>query len=311
MEDPNLIATLIPVDEWKLTEHAFCHDKNKNRYLPPTRGISVGPTLSSREATPAQEEPNDDHYKYDSAHRLQLTFDKKPKNPTKGYSFGTNPQTCDVLLGSRGAFGISGLHFSITFDDTIDDEKHLILKDSSTNGTAVGYNGQASEEVRHHFTWILDLKKEEGKWEIEVNVRQLRFKVELASHETCQAEYEKKVEEFLKDRCSALPPLDVLGIDSYTTTVQPSQPLSPRRLPVYISERKLGSGAFGGVDKVMNVSTGAIYARKEFYEPQWGKGVERRRRQREDWMNRIRREIRIMMENPHVSMSTLVDWIEI
>lgn len=310
MEDPNLIATLIPTDDYKLTENAFCLKENKGRYLPPTRGIEEGPTISSREATPAQEQPSNDHCKYDTTHRLQLTFDEELKDSTKGFVFGTNPQVCDVLLGPRGARGISGLHFCITFDDTIDDEKHLILRDSSTNGTAVSYSGQAEEEVRHHFTWILDLKKEEGKWEVQVYARGLSFKVELASHKTCEAKYDEKIEEFLKDSRAALPPLDVLGIDSHSTTAQPSQPLTPRQLPIYIRERNLGSGSFGGVDKVIDVSTGAMYARKEFYEPQWGKGKERRRQQKEDWLKQIRREIRIMRENPHVSIITRVDWME-
>ncbi len=152
MEDPNVIATLIPVDKEKRAENAFCHGENEERYLPPTRGIAEGPTISSQEATPAQEQPDNDHREYDSTHRLQLTFDKAPKDPTKGYSFGIDPQKCDVLLGNRGAHGISGLHFYITFDDTIDDKKHLILRDSSTNGTVVSYSDQAEEEVRHHFT---------------------------------------------------------------------------------------------------------------------------------------------------------------
>ena len=310
MEDPNLIATLIPVDKRKLAENAFCLENNKKRYLPPTRGIEEGPTISSREATPAQEQPNDDHCKYDSTHRLQLSFDKAPKDSSKGYSFGTNSQSCDVLLGDRGAQGISGLHFSITFDDTIDDKKHLILRDSSTNGTVVSYSGQAEDEMRRHFTWILDLEKEDGGWEIDVSVRGLGFKVELPSHKTCKAEYDKRVDDFLKDSRTALPPLDVLGIDSHTTTAQPSQSLTPRQLPIYIRERKLGSGSFGGVHKVIDVSTGATYARKEFYEPQWGKGRERKRQQKEDWLNQVRREIRIMRENPHVSMVIRVDWRE-
>ena len=55
----------------------------------------------------------------------------------------------------------------------------------------------------------------------------------------------------------------------------------------------------------MDVSTGAIYARKEFYEPQWAKGEERRRQQKKGWPNQIHREIR--EENLHVSMTTLVD----
>lgn len=275
-------------------------------YLP----LEGSPNAPQSQATPAREQPNDDHCKYDSTHRLQLSFDEKPKDPAKGYSFGTDSQRCDVLLGSRGAHQISGLHFSITFDDTIDDETHLILRDSSTNGTAVSYSDQAKEEVRHHFAWILDLEKEEGKWKIEVYTRGLSFKVELASHKTCKAEYDKNVEDFLQKTRSDLPPLDILGINSHTTTAQPSQPLTPRQLPIYIRERKLGSGSFGGVDKVIDVSTGAIYARKAFYEPQWGKGRERRMQQKEDWLNRVRREIRIMRENPHVSIITHMDWME-
>ncbi|KAL8900705.1 MAG: hypothetical protein Q9207_005572 [Kuettlingeria erythrocarpa] len=307
MEDPNLIATLIPVDHEKRAENAFCHDKNKKRYLPPTRAIAESPSISSREATPAREQPDDDHCKYDSTHRLQLTFDKEPNNASKGYSFGTDPKNCDVLLGNRGVYGLSGLHFWITFNDTIDKEKtRLILKDSSTNGTAVGYSGQATKEVRRHFTWILDLEKDEGEWEIVVNAGELRFKVQLASHKTCKAEYDKKVKEFLEESSTALPPVDGLGIDSYTTTAQPSQASTPRQLPVYISERELGRGSFGRVDRVIDVSTAAIYARKEFYEPQWGKNEERRRQQKEYWLDQVRREIRIMRENSHENIVQVV-----
>ncbi len=116
----------------------------------------------SDEPTLALENPNDDHCEYDSTHRLQLTFDKESKDPTKGYSFRTNSQICDVVLGPRGAHQSSGLHFCIAFDVTFGEKKHLMLRDSSANGTAVSYSGQAREEVRHHFTWILDLEKEEG-----------------------------------------------------------------------------------------------------------------------------------------------------
>ncbi len=58
---------------------------------------------------------------------------------------------------------MSGLHFCTTFDVTLNEEKRLILRDSSTNGMAVSYSGQAEQEMRYHFTWVLDLEKEEGK----------------------------------------------------------------------------------------------------------------------------------------------------
>ena len=70
-----------------------------------------------------------------------------------------------VLVGR-----ISTLLSMTSLKDNFDGKTHFILKDLSTNGTAVSYSGQASEEVRHYFIWILDLEKEEGKWKIEVHV---------------------------------------------------------------------------------------------------------------------------------------------
>lgn len=299
MENSNLIATLIPVGD--LTKHVFSYPKNKKRCLPPTRGIDEGLASSSREPTPAYERQND----YEDSHRIQLNFDTPPKDPTKGYAFGTDEQKCDVFLGPRSIRGTSGIHFYITFD-VIDKDRHIVLRDSSTKGSAVSYNGQAEKEVRHHFTWILNLAKNEeeggevGKWEIEVHVRGLRFKVELANHRTCQADYNKNVGKFLDHSQNADPLLDGLSIDSYTTEVAPSQSRTPGQRPIYIHEWKLGKGSYGQVDRVVDVSTGAVYARKKFFKPSWDKDNERKSRQREEWLEKIRREIRIMMQHPHV-----------
>jgi hypothetical protein len=124
--------------------------------------------------------------------------------------------------------------------------------------------------VRRQFTWILDLKKKERKWDIEAHVPNgLAFKVELASHDICEAQYLANVNDFLANSRTTPLPLDVLGIYSHTITTQPSQPFTPRLHPVYICERKIGSGSFGGVDIVIDVSTGSIYARKQFYESLW------------------------------------------
>lgn len=199
-------------------------------------------------------------------------------------------------LGHREE-GISNVHFYITFNQ----KQELILKDSSTRGTAVSYDGQAKEEVRHHFTWILEPEKEEGVWEIEVRVRGRYFKVEFASHQSCAAEYNKNVEEFLAG------PNDLTfnGLGIYTSTKLPSLSLTPRRSPIYIRERESGRGSFGGVDKVIDVSTGAIYARKSFFELQWGKYKKHGEREKEDWLSQVRKEIRIMKDNQHVSVITL------
>ena len=296
MEVPTLLATLIPSDQYGLAMNAFCQEHNKDRYLAP-RCIEKDPSLSSREPTPTSGEliADERNGKYDHTHRLALNLDTGVKNPAKGFCFGSNPKICDIVLGTRRQ-GISNLHFYINFR-TFNGTRQLILKDVSTSGTTVTYNGQAREEVRDHFIWILDLEKAENKWELEVYIRQLRFVIELANHETCAEEHEKEVEKFLLKEST----LEALAI--YTPT-EPISPAGQSRRPIYIHERELGRGSFGSVDKVTNVSTGGIYARKNVFEPQSASSERRRAQQREEWLQRVHREIRIMKENRHVSIVT-------
>lgn len=132
---------------------------------------------------------------------------------------------------------------------------------------------------------ILDLKKEEKEREVEVHVRDISFKVELASHQACTTEYDENAEEFLK----SLDDFTCNGLAIYPPTELTSGTFTPKRSPIYTRERELGCGSFGGVDKVIDVSTGAIYARKKFFEPQWGK-TKHRQQAKEDWLSQVRRE---------------------
>jgi gluconate kinase len=56
------------------------------------------------------------------------------------------------------------------------------------------------------------------------------------------------------------------------------------------------------MNKVIDVSIGVIYARKKFYVSQLRKSEKRRRQQKKDWLNQVRKEIRIMRQNSHVSL---------
>lgn len=47
---------------------------------------------------------------------LALSFNSSPKDVSKGFVFGSDPETCDVLLGMDNYTGISGNHFSIGID---------------------------------------------------------------------------------------------------------------------------------------------------------------------------------------------------
>ena len=51
-----------------------------------------------------------------SAVYLALGFDQSPKDISRGFIFGSDPETCDVLLAENRHSGISGNHFSISVD---------------------------------------------------------------------------------------------------------------------------------------------------------------------------------------------------
>ena len=207
--------------------------------------------------------------------RIQLSFDKGPKDFSQGFVFGRDPAVCDVIIGDRGD-KISKHHFSITFDT----QSRLVVRDHSTRGTAVSYNGQGAKQPRSKFTWVIfpGIKK------IEIIVVDLRFTIELADHSGCGPEYEELVKAYLQEAGTAVAPISRLKFGSNDPTAPTSLAHSPKQLPIYYKEEELGRGEFGTVYRAVDVSSGSIYACKEF--------------SRGDW----RREVKIMEGVLHVSI---------
>lgn len=279
----NVIATLIPCGD--LAENICCLPHNlRLQPVPPRIGQKVAP-------------------------RLQLTFREEPKVPQNGYSFGTNPQG-DVLLGESGV-SISRQHFCISFDS----ERNLVLNDTSQTGTRVTYGGEVHR--RQHFTWILDIYKDDPRKskDVMIKVGDLKFKIEVPNHDDCESEYKNNVENFLRKGYDRLPTLNALGIDSIKETAvaaplfskakQFSKTKEFSKCPLYVKMGKIGMGAFGEVWMVINVSTGKKYARKKFF---------RNGLKREIWLKMVKEEIRIMKKYEHVSVASplakleLINW---
>ncbi|KAL8941885.1 MAG: hypothetical protein Q9216_001995 [Gyalolechia sp. 2 TL-2023] len=149
MDDDNLFAVLMPCNE--NTKDAFRYPHNANRYYERIKAIPQEPVFESRESTPSPPDFQESSLDYTSLDRILLTFDQKPKDLSKGWQFGTNPSSSDVLLGDRRTKGISARHFTITIANNL----RVMLHEDSTYGTAVGYDGEASDEVRKRNTWIL------------------------------------------------------------------------------------------------------------------------------------------------------------
>ncbi|OAG36035.1 hypothetical protein AYO21_09753 [Fonsecaea monophora] len=270
MDDMNTFLTLTPRDEFGLAADAFRLPHNSSRYERPVALLDDGP---SRETTP--QAPEDEGTPVDlleNHHRIRLSFDQQTK--VKGrVTFGSDPELCDVLLTSRrGQYRVSGQHFCITFDA----EKRPVIKDTSTNGLIVSYSRQAEHELRRHFQWIIfpdfdtitvKMWKKNG----------LEFDVHLPRHhKTHVREYQENATRYTADAPPEhLVALNNLAFHSTETSLAASEDLPSDKRPLYLRLSILGTGAFGRVWRVVNASTGAEYAKKEFFRPRgWEKEIE-------------------------------------
>ena len=279
MYEANVFAVLVPSDFDGLARDAFRLGHNAELYHRSSKGIVTEPGLSSRESTPAPSalKPENDDSDHDKD-RLVLTFHKRPRDLLRGWQFGTSPQTSDILLGHRGTTGISGRHFSLN----VDENRRVVLRDNSTYGTSVSYGGQAEDQVRRNFTWILSLEPESAirLGEITIHIlgsSMLAFRIEFPNHRLGKSDYLSNLHTFIETDKAALPPVTALGLDSSMTTAAPSHPRTPCQAPIYVNLSLIGQGEFGGVHRVFDVSTGKIYAGKRFY-PSSDKGTKGKRK---------------------------------
>lgn len=250
MDDPNTFLTLTPDDKWGLTIESFRLPHNIGRYVKPSP-ISRGTTPSEygEDESPANE--------LDYLHRIQLRFDQKTK--VKGrVIFGSDPDQCDVLLESTRP------RFYINFDS----EQRPAIWDHSNNGLTVSYDGEAKDDLRHHFKWIFF----PGYKTIRVKIplrkgRELAFHVHLPRHyKTNQEDYKRNAKRFM-DGSPPQHEMDFynLALRSPGDSFAPSESLSPSQRPIYLKREELGHGAYGRVRRVLNATTGLECAGKEFF----------------------------------------------
>ncbi|KAL8648370.1 MAG: hypothetical protein Q9210_005025 [Variospora velana] len=199
--------------------------------------------ISSREATPAV------HY---AEPQLQLTFDDVPKNSQAGFVFGSDRQKCDVWLGERKR-GFSAQLFSISPTDP----RGVVFKDLWEGETTVVYKGE-TPLPRRHFTWILF-----REWpDIEISMTKqgfnFAFKVRWPDHpngDVEKAEYERRLELYRQQHQNPTPAPTLPSLPSQASVGQP---------PIFLLGEELGRGSSGTVYKAVDVSTGLLYAAKEF-----------------------------------------------
>ena len=293
MYDHDVFAVMTACDLKNRASSAFKLPHNSRWFRSATGGVADKPTMSSREATPAEDPPSEDEH----VDRLVVTFDELLKDCPDGLRFGTNPSSSHILLGHRGTKGISAKQYHIAVDDSLS----IFLHDyHSTHGTAVGYDGQNKEEVRKKETWILAYKPgtESQLGAISIYSGGLAIDVAFPNHAAADPRYMHQLRALVNTGTGAAPPIGVLGLDSEVTTQAPSGAQSPGERLIYNKDQRLGKGAFGDVHGAIRAQDGNFFAVKTFQPPA-------NKRKRGDieaaWLKNIRREFTIMKDHPHVS----------
>ena len=284
MED--LIARLYPHGESEdgYASHTIKRSENSSRYVD---AENISPELRGRDSRESTAPPDDskdvDGARLYRGRGLQLTFTVGPK-ASPGFVFGTDANRCDIVLPPLK--GISRHHCYLTFDV----DQRLILRDISSYGTAVEYNGRGGEK-RRHFTWVLGGDRLPAKSDsIVIKLhRSLSFRIVVAKP-TYYEIYSENVDQFLEDTAlTDSVSLGALGIQSVASTTVPSGAGTPKQDPILLEQEMLGSGTFAVVKRVWDVSTGREYACKKFIDLK-----------RSDW----RKEASLMRSSLHVSFKT-------
>lgn len=212
---------------------------------------------------------------------IQLLFDRIPKT-RHGVRAGRSDLAELHLLSSSA----SNIHFSITFND----DYYLIVRDmESLSGTEVIYDTQGCGRLSD-FDWIVggsDFLDKVDNITIKVT-KSLQFRLVVPRHDTSSESYRAKVDRFRAGTADAeqLNDLDLVGLDRIKT-MAPQSPPAP--VDAVTIKKSLGSGGFGEVFHVWNVSTGTQYALKQ---PKKGMRYTK-------W--RWEQEVVIMQRNDHVS----------
>ncbi|KAK3174011.1 hypothetical protein K4F52_010317, partial [Lecanicillium sp. MT-2017a] len=303
MYSSNVFAVLTACDQLNKASSAFKLTHNKKWLHPATGGIAVAPTIGSREATPADDVSFNDLENH--ADRLIITFDELLNDHRTGLQFGTSQSACHVLLGHAGTIGISRRQYNIAVDRKLRLQLHDYY---SSHGTAVTrrtyVRAKSSEAIerppklRKRETWTL--AKEPGSpnymGDIFIHCGRLIVQIEFPNHTKKDWTYIGNLKA-LYSKKPGLPLLEGIQLDSVIATQQPTESATPTQHTLYYWEEELGRGQFGTVRKVIRARDGEVFAAKEFRHPSHDRSI-------------IRREYKIMRDNPHPNIIEAFDFWE-
>jgi serine/threonine protein kinase len=260
MEDS--IACLYPIEKFSKAWDVVTNDRNSSRKVNPQEE-SAQPSGPGDEGSTSDDEANSLSHLLGPG--LQLTFSQPPK-ASQGFVFGNDAAKCDIFVPIVG--NVSRHHFYIAFDA----QRRLIVRDSSSAGLIVTYNGDGGER-RRRFKWVIGGDEVSDRIEnivIEIS-KALKFQI-VVSRPTSTDAFAARVDHFCRENAqNSEVPLGALGLQSAVRTVTVTRAPSagkcegastPNKRSILLCQRRLGKGSFSVVDLVWDVSTGLKYASK-------------------------------------------------
>lgn len=236
----NTICTIHSINDTK-----FIHDSHNKQFLVDNEEEDYEPDPYASRASPFSPSVYSDAGERTPTQTstepfLRITTDHEPRDPTAGFVFGKDPDSCDVLLA--GHKKISSRHFSIGPNQ----QGHLVLKNRSQKNTLIASSvlGKINLEAQTAIP-------EDGA-EIEVQPRRHELKIKIRFPGYTNPDFRANWEAFLKLYSHQVPALTHLELKTSTTSSS------------YHRGEKLGSGSSGTVYRAIHRFTGEHYAIKEF-----------------------------------------------
>ena len=241
--NPNIIVTLVARSHRACDAWADPH--NEPFYIPPkSPGRDKSPreevessASNTRQPTPDADDPS---MIKPSEPALQITFDRKPKNPALGYLLGSDRKICDIYFGATEDW-ISQMMLTMTVN------QYNQVTMTSLNNAMILVSYDKQQEERKRFTWIFPVEQESIFVEA---TRAIWFTVEVPKHDTDKTTYERNCRGFLALASSA------------SRTLKLPKPLRQRQF--YLRTVKIGAGGFGKVHKAISMPDGRTVAVKRF-----------------------------------------------
>ena len=232
---------------------------------------------------------------------LRFQFSEKPKDYTKGFLLGSDPQSCDVLLGSSDT-GINQQMLAFTFN-----ERHeLIMNDTSIQTTTVQFNDQLPAK-RNRYPWILPA----GQNLIRVTVGEdlkcdLVFDVVVPTRgEGSMAHYHENCKPFVIRGAGERLIAESFFVGSAAAKGQGPGASKPES-PFYLRGKEVGRGSFGRVSKTLRMPDGKLFAMKAPIMPKFWKDkfAARKKKIEEDFKQEIDM-LKLVSTPNHVSTDPL------